>query len=598
MKRLTIILSIILNFGILTGQNISFTASAPRVVAVGEQFNLAYSVNAEGSNFTGPNLSQFNRLAGPSPSSSSSMQIINGSVTKSVTNSYTYVLSSNKEGKYTIPSAQINVNGKSYSSNQVIVEVVKGRSAFDNNSQAGNNDTPAGIKNDDVFVKTIVSKGDVYLGEHLVVTLKVYSRTNNIKFTDAKFPSFDGFLTDQIDNVPNNLFRENYNGEVYYAGIFKKIVLFPQRTGEITIEPFELQCQVSVQSGYRNDFFGRKVPGYKNMTVNIKSNTRKINVKDLVGNKPSDYTGAVGNFTMKATTDKSSVSTNDAISLKITISGSGNLKLIDPLNIKFPPDFEVYDPKVINNFKSGDDGVKGSKSFEYLIIPRYAGDYKIPAVKFTYFDTQSGSFKNLSSDDFNLHVEKGNDDQNTTIVSGFSKEDVKFIGKDIRYLKTGTGKLVRSSKVIFGSNMFWLTYLLSLVVFVSIIYFRRKMLKENANIALVKNKRASKIAKKRLKQAAIHLKSKEENKFYQEILSSVYGYLGDKLGIPAADMKKEYVINRLSGFKISESEIQHFNEFLSKCEFAQYAPGSISEGMDVIFSEAEKFIGLFENKLR
>lgn len=582
----------------LWAQNISFTGSAPRVVQIGEQFRLTYEVNGEGQGFTGPASNDFQRLSGPNPTSSSSIQMSGGTVTKQITNSYTYIMAGRKEGKFTIPPAKITVDGKSYTSNSVVIEVVKGQAASSQNSTGQQSNQPAGLKDDDVFVRVELNKSEVWQGEHIVATLKVYTRTQNIKFTKATFPSFDGFMTSDIEGTPNTLYRENVNGEVFFAGIFKKMVLFPTRSGELTIDPFELECQVSVQSGYRRDFFGRQVPNYQNLVVNEKSPVRKVTVKSLPAGKPASFTGAVGQMNMTATMDKTQAKTNEAITLTVRVSGSGNLRLIDPMKFKFPPDFEVYDPKIKNNFKASDNGISGNKIFEYLIIPRHAGDFTIPPVQFSVFDAQTGNYKTLSSQEFKLHIEKGDDDQSTTVISGFNKEDVKYIGKDIRFIKTGEVELTKIGDVIFGSAMFWITYLFALVLFFMVIAIQRKREKESANISLRKSKRANKEAQKRLKSAQTFLKENKQGKFYQEVLSAMYGYLSDKLVIPFADLNKEVAFEKLSVHKLDETDLTAFRELLDTCEYAQYAPGGGSGQMEQIYGDAAKLIGKFEQKIK
>lgn len=598
MKKILFIISLIIPAAAGYSQQITFTATAPRVVTIGEQFRLTYEVNAEGQNFTGPTTQDFQRLSGPNPSSSSSIQMSGGTVTKQINNSYTYIMVGQKEGKFTIPPAKITVDGKSYTSNSVVIEVVKGQPPSSQNSAGQQSGQPTGLKEDDVFVRVELSKSEVWQGEHIIATLKVYTRTQNIKFTKATFPSFDGFMTSDIEGTPNTLYRENVNGEVFFAGIFKKMVLFPTRSGELTIDPFELQCQVSIQSGYRRDFFGRQVPNYQNLVVNEKSPTRKVTVKALPAGKPASFTGAVGQMSMSATMDKTQAKANEAITLTVKVSGSGNLRLIDPMKFKFPPDFEVYDPKIKNNFTASENGISGNKIFEYLIIPRHAGDFTIPPVQFSVFDAQSGSYKTLSSQEFKLHIEKGDDDQSTTVISGFNKEDVKYIGKDIRFIKTGEVELTKIGDVIFGSAMFWITYLFALVLFFMVIAIQRKREKESANISLRKSKRANKVAQKRLKSAQTFLKENNQGKFYQEVLSAMYGYLSDKLAIPFADLNKDLAFEKLSTYKLDESDLTGFKELLDTCEFAQYAPGGGTGQMEQIYGDAAKLIGKFEQKVK
>jgi hypothetical protein len=596
MKQFIIIISALLLFGQLNAQKVSFTAAAPKVVALGEQFQLTYKVNAAGKNFRPPSFVGFSKLMGPQTGNNSSTSIVNGKVSRVNTFTFTYVLAGTREGKHTIQAAKIVVNGKTYSSNVLNIEVVKSKGGLKNNNP--NSSQPQGLASDDVFVRIDLSKTEAFVGEQIVATLKVYTRTNNIDFTDATFPSYDGFYKSEIKDTPKQLFRENYKGEIYFVGIFQKNIIIPQKSGEITIDPFELQCRVKVPAGFGRDFFGRKVQNYKTLVANVKSHPRILSITALPANKPRGFTGAVGEFKMTATIDKKAAKTNEAITLKYKIAGNGNIKLIDPFEIKFPPDFDDYDPKVRANLSTTDNGVSGTKSFDYMIIPRYAGDFTIPAVNFTYFDTRSKEYRTLRSDEYKLHIEKGDDDENTTVVGGISKENVKFIGKDIRYITTDTLQLRKIDEALFGSFKYWFIYILGSVLFLLIFLYQKKRSRELSNVALLKTKRANKQAVKRLKLANSHLKANQSSDFYQEILSAINGYLSDKMNIPPAEMTRDKVLNRLSELDAEKLATNWYVEIMDTCEFAQYAPGEQNTQMQNIYTQSMDLIGKFEQIIK
>jgi len=572
-------------------QKTVFTCTAPKVVTLGEQFNVTYNINDVGSYFRGPSFKNFVNLGGPSQSSRSGSTYSNGKSVYTKSTSYSYLLRAKQAGKFKIPAASVKANGKTYTSNTSIIEVVKGK-------KAANNQNTQGISDDDLFVKVLLSKNEVYKGESVIATVKVFTRSQNIKFLDIKLPSFDGFLTQEIEDKPNTLYRENYNGQVYYVGIFKKLVLFPQRSGTITIDPFELKCRVSIQSGYRRNVFGQRTRAYKNLEVDVKSPTRKLKVKELPTKAPASFEGAIGNFKMQPSINKTNSKTNEAINLKVKISGNGNLKLIDPLDIKFPADFEVYEPKIKNNFKATNNGVAGSKTFDFLMIPRHAGSFTIPPFSFTYFDIKAKKYKTINSDGYKLTIEKGDDDNTTTVVSGFSKEDVKFIGKDIRYIKTNISDLKKKDDFIFKSFMFWITYAASFLIFLIILIVRKKNIRDNSNVMLMKNKRANKEATKRLKAAQLFLKANDKNKFYEEILRAINGYLSDKLNIPVADLTKENAFEKLQQYSIQTNDIESIGRLLDTCEFAQYSPTDSTSQMSDVYEEAKSYIGKLENLIR
>ncbi len=586
-------------------QDVQFTADAPRAVETGEQFRLQYSVNAKPASFNDPEIKDFQVLTGPNVSSSSSIQIVNGSMSQSVNYTYTFILVGNSEGKFTIPAASVKVGGKIYQSNPVTIEVVKG-SAGNSQSQSGNTGSgsstidKANISDENLFVAVNVDKKNLYQGQYLVATIKLYTKVDVSGFDNIKFPPFTGFWSQDLE-APNqiSLQRENVNGQIYNVGLFKKILLMPQQSGEIVIDPFEITMLIKQRvrsSSPFDDFFGGS---FRTLQKHVASQPVKINVQSLPEGKPAGFSGGVGTFQMNASVDKTSVKTNEAVTIKIRISGNGNLKFINPLKVDFPPDIDVYDPKTTQNFKTDASGMSGSITFDYLFIPRYAGNFRIPPVTFTYFDTNTKTYKTLSSNEFNISVEKGQGDAETAsgVVQALTKEDVKFIGKDIRFIKSNV-PVVRKQTFIFGTPMFWLGYLIPLFVFVAIILFRLAQIKQNTNQAALKNRKANKVSRKRLKAAQKYLQQNQSEKFYDEVLKAIWGYLSDKLSIPLANLSKDNVTGILEKHGIENELIGELVDLLNSCEFAKYAPASVSGGMDEIFKKAGNLISILDQKVK
>jgi len=601
MKQLISILSILTLFSSQVVAQVSFKATANKAVEVGENFRLNFTVNAEGSNFKPPkSFAGFRVLAGPSTSTSSSYQWINGKASQSISNTYSYILQATRAGKFTIPEAQITVDGKVYKSNPITVEVVKG-TVNANANQQSETQSDASTENvkDQIFVRINLNKSKVYLGEQIIATIKIYTRVGLRAFDDFKFPAYTGFWSQDIE-TPNqvSLERENVNGVIYNVGVLRKSILFPQRTGKIKIDPFELSCIVQQKAGKRRNFFGELVDVYKDVKVDLVSPPRTVTVMPLPVGKPASFSGAVGsNFKLSANVDRNQLKNNESLTLKVKISGNGNLKLIDKINIDFPKTFEVYDPKIKENISNTSAGARGTKIFEYLLIPREQGDYVIPSIKFSYFDVDSKEYKTLSVPDIPVKVEKGDaiDLSNTSI--SVSKEDIRTLGSDIRFIKQDKFELKPINKHFFGSLAFYLYYLISLFVFVVFVFFMRHKIKQNANAVLMKNKRANKISKKRLKMAASYLKQNDKSRFYDEVIHALWGYLSDKLNIPVSELSRDTVKETLQKHNISEDIIANFLKVIDDCEFAKYAPASESNPMEEDYKRAREVINKFEEVL-
>jgi len=590
--------------------------SGPEVISTGEQFRLSFSLNDKGEDLQLPDLSDFNILMGPSTSQSSSFQMINGKTTQSVSYSYIYILSAEKEGKFTIQPASVKVDGKRYQSNSLTIQVVKGQSNSSSQSQSNSSSgngysqqqqqqqqqqhrASSSLGKNDIFVKTHLSSSSAFKGQQIIATVKIYVAPNVpiSNFSDVKVPSYEGFWTQDI-KISNqvNFTREVYKNKIYQVGVLKKTILFPQQTGKLKIDPFEITCdikqRVSSQGGFFDDFFDN----YRTVSAKAVSDPVYLNVKELPS-APSGFCGGVGDLIFSATLDKEKVKANEAITLKVKISGTGNLKLINAPKIKFPIDFEVYDPKSNDNQVASENGQTGSKSFEYLIIPRHAGDYVIQPFSFSSFNPATGKYKTESSKTFKIHVDPGNEEENQTVTSAYSKEDVRFIGKDIRYLKQNQYKIRQKNAFFYGTLNFWMYYILTIVIFLIIVIIYRKKIKENANVQLVRTKKANKVAKKRLKKAKEYLKQNKSEDFYKAVLNAIMGYLSDKLNIPLADLNREKAVETLKDKNVKQETIDELIKILDTCEFAQYAPSSTKETISDVYSKAAQLMGQFEKQI-
>ncbi len=586
-----------------------FVMEGPEVVAMGEQFRLGFTLNERGTDLQLPDLSNFDVLMGPSTSQSSSIQIINGKTTQTSSFSYIFILRAKKEGKFSIRPASIKVNGKTYESNSLNIQVVKGQPQQSGSQQGGaqqNNqqqqdETPAGsVSKDNLFVRVAVDKTNVSKGEQILSTVKLYISQNVPLngFDEVKLPSYEGFWTKDID-VPTqvNFTREVYNGKIYQVGILKKTILFPQQTGNIRIDPFEITClvrqRVRQQQGFFDDFFDN----YRVVKAKVVSDPVTINVKDLP-NQPANFNGAVGNFSFSGSLDKTAAKSNEAMTLKLIVSGTGNLNLINPPEIELPQDFEAYEPKTSDKTIASDNGMSGSVSFEYLFIPRYAGNFTIPAVQFVFFNPATRQFVTKSTEAFNIRIEKGKDDQNSGVVNSYSKEDVKMIGKDIRFIKQNKSVLKPKGSSFFGTFEYYSIFILSSIGFAVFYVLNRKKIEESKNLTLVKNKRANKVALKRLKEASIFLKNNQAEKFYEAVIKALWGYLSDKLSIPVADLNREKASSSLLEKGMEQEVVTELMKIIDDCEFARYAPAAFSGTMKDVYDGAAKVMGIFEKQIK
>ena len=612
-KKIILFFALLLSVGLsqnTKAQEVSFIASAPPSVVVGTQFQLAYVVNVlNGTELRLPPeiTENFDLLMGPSTSTSTSIKISNGKQTSETTATYTCILAAKKEGTFTFNPATIKIKNSEYKSNAVTIKVLPQDQTAQAQSQGGGaqqqqqqGGAAAGISNDGIFARMIVSNNNVYEQEGLLVTFKIYT-TYDTGVDNAKFPELEGFLAQEVELKDQQWQIENYNGRNYRTAILKQYVLYPQRSGQLKIGSGRVDSRIRVRNQSRgrsifDDFFDT----YQDVSKELITSPATINVKPLPTGKPASFSGAVGNYSINSEINRTELKANEAITIKLTIKGNGNIKLIKNPDITFPNDFEVYDPKVDNsNIRVTAAGSSGTKTIEYMAIPRFAGDFVIPSVNFSYFDTKSGTYKTISTESYKLHVEKGEGGSEAAIVSNFAnRENVKFLGKDIRYIKLNNIHFLSNKEIFFGSFIYIMAYLMIAILFIVFFIIYRKQVKENSNIALVRTRKANKTAVKRLKQAEKLLKENKEEAFYEEVLRALWGYLSDKLNMPQSELTKENVAVELNKYGVNEELSDEFLEIINTCEFARYAMNKTSGAMDKLFNETVDAIGKMENTIK
>jgi len=602
-----IVFLIIIQFALchfnIFAQSPAFTAQVSKnKVAIGEVFTVAFTLNGTGSNLTYPNFKGFEIYSGPNQSQSISM--VNGNVSQSTTLSF-YILAK-VEGRYTIGAATVMSGNQKLETKPIIIDVVKGNPQPQQNqsqqqtSGKEKSQYASELSQDDLFVRTFLSKTKCYLGEQITITQKVYSRVDLRGFQNVKFPPYNGFWAQQENsNQQINLQQENVNGVNYYVADYNKVYLFPQRVGNITIDPVELECIVRRQTKRQprnifEQFFG--AGGYEDVAVKVKSKSVKVEVIDLpTDNKPKDFTGAVGDFSFKVDISKSQVKANDAVNLKFTISGTGNIKLVEPMNLNLPESFESYDPKINESIKTI-GGVSGSKTYDYLIIPREKGDFTLNDLGFSYFDVTKKKYISIPSPEITLHVLEG-DGTNAQIISS-NKKEIKETENDLRYIKAGDLNLKHKEDEFFSSMAHYLLLLISLLGFIFTFIFKKNQINANSNLKLVKERKAAKLAKKQLSIAEKHLLLNNKDLFFNEVLNALNNYVGDKFNMSVLDLSKDKISEMLLSKQVNEQTIQQLLETLNTCEYAKYAPSSVTGDLNKVYVDTLELISKIEEQIK
>ena len=542
---------------------VSFTASAPDAVAVGDQFRLSYTVTTQKvRDFRTPSMKGFDVLMGPSRSQQKSVQIINGETTSTSSITFTYILMATAEGSFTIPGATITAEGNQMVSNSVHINVLPadqagGGASGNGGRQSGSTSRASSgtsVSNSDLFITATASKTNLYEQEAFLLTYKIYTLVDLRGFDNVKLPDFKGFHSQEVE-LPNDRkwSLEHYKGRNYQTTVYRQFVLFPQQSGKITIDAARFDASIAKATHVDDPFeaFFNGGNNYVEVKKTLVTPQLTVDVKALPEGKPAGFSGGVGEFSISSSINSTNVKTNDAV--------TGNLKLISTPEVKFPEDFEVYDPKVDNKFRLTNAGLSGSQVIEYLAIPRNAGTYKIPAVKFSYFDIKSREYKTLTTEEYELHVEKGSGNAAQTIANFTNKEDLKVLNEDIRYIKQNNVTLSQKGDFFFGSLLCWLFYIVPGIAFILFFVIYRKQIAANANVAKMRTKKANKVAVKRMKLAGKLLVDNKKDAFYDEVLKALWGYISDKLSIPVSRLSKDNKVysDSLEVISKMENSIKH-----------------------------------------
>jgi len=573
------------------------TASAPSQVQVGQRFQVTWELNGNGSNFVAPEIPDFQVLGGPNQSTA--MQFVNGTMSQSI--SYSYVLRAAKTGEFTIAPAKIKLNGNVIESNSLTVNVIQGAQPQQQSQQSGGGQQQQQAKsssgNNDLFARVEVSKKSVYLGEKITVDLKIYNRVTLVNLDGWKLPSFEGFWSKETSsNAQFQWQNEVVDGVQYQTGLVKQFVVYPQKTGNVTIDPLEFIAVVRERSsGRSHSVFDQFFGGYEDSQRPVKSNSVTINVKPYPSGKPSDFSGLSGNLKMTASLDKTETKSNEAVTLKVTISGEGNLLQLQPPNLEFPPDIEAYDPKTSDNIKVSANGVSGSRTFEYVLIPRYAGEFKIGPFSFSYFNPSTGVFKTDTQEAFDLIVEKGKaDEPSSPSVNIANKQDIQLIGSDIRYIKQGQYPIENGTNFFYRSVPFFIAIGIPILLFILLIAYAEYQRSQGNDIGRLKSKKATGLAKKRLTKAKKLWDDNQTASFYEEVFKALSDYAADKFQIPVSALSKDKIKSVLATKNVPEETVSAFIGVLDKTEFARFAPGADKQ-MGSMYDEALSAIVNVEN---
>ena len=586
----------------------TFVVDAPKVVGQDEAFRVVFTADGEIDDFTQPQFTGLEVLAGPSQSTMMSSQYINGKASKKVEISYTYIVRPLAEGIAKISAASASIGGKVYTTGEVSVEVVKGTASQGGQQQqqgqvtgqAQQAQSTSEVSGKDIFLSLTFSKTKVVKGEPIIATLKLYTRVGIAGFEDIKFPVFDGFWSQEIENPQNiNFVRENVDGQIYNGAVLRKYVLLPQQTGELAVQPAEMICQVQVMTAPRgrsifDDFFDQ---GYQIVKKRVNSGNAKIKVSPLPAGAPASFGQGVGTFSLKVALGRDSVKAHEAGSVIVTVQGTGNLNLIETPKVQLPADFEQYDVKTTNSYSYGANGISGSKSFEFPFIPRSEGVFEIPPVEYSYYDIKQGKYVTLKSEPVEVKVAKGDGVAAGTLVQGISKQSVASLGEDIRYILQGAAGLGRKGHFFVGSWIFFVLLALLVVVYAVLYWALKKQAKLRGDVVRTRNKKANKVARTRLKLAKSYMEQNLRSPFYEEVHKALLGYISDKLAIQFADMQRDTIKETMEAKKVSEANIAAFLQVLEDCEMARYSFGGEQGEISQVYGKAMEIISALEDEL-
>lgn len=591
--------------------DVSVQLKAPRQAIIGKRVQVSYIVNtSDVEDFSVDDFEGFDVLFGPSTSRSSSFSMVNGKTTQSSSITFTYTLQPVKEGVFELPVATLVSDGKQIKSTSAQIEILP---AEDSTSSSGNGNPQASsshsrtqepetsavgkVGNGDIFMEVSASKRKVYEQESILLTYKLYTLLN-VSQIAGDMPQLDGFHVQEIDpKAQKSLKYERVNGRNYGTVVWRQYLLYPQKSGQLTVPAINFDTQVEVQNTSMDPFdifFGG---GSLSQVVKktVIAPAVKIEVMPLPTPKPENFSGAVGEFSISGSLTPEQLNANDAATLRLVVSGQGNMKLMKAPVVNFPKDFEVYDPKQTDKTINYVNGAKGNVLFDYVVVPRHGGKFIIPPVEFSYFSPEENTYKTLHTDSFNIAVAKA---KGGSAGNFHEQEDLKVLNDDIHYIKLGTVPLRPNGDTFFGSLSYWLWYLIpgAIAGLIFLIFYRKAV--ENANVTRQRIKRAGKAASKRLRNASLLLKNHDGNAFYDEVMRALLGYAGDKLNLPTSDLNKENVAAAMKSKNVDEALVDSYLNVLSECEFARFAPGDPNATMEKIFSEASEIINKLDTLIK
>lgn len=586
---------------------------APNVVSADEQFNVTFIIEGEDkpTNFSWNQGDDFQLLWGPQAGSSTSIQIINGKRSKSTQVTYTYILQPRKAGTFSLPAASAKVKGREITSGEVSIEVVSGGSSSgQSRSQSGSSSrqTPssggASVSSEDIFMRLTLSRQDVVLGEPVTAALKLYQRVNIAGFEDARFPSFDGFWSQETEAPTNIEFvRESLDGQIYNTAVLRKWVLIPQQTGTVTIDPAELVCLVNVRvsSSMGSSIFDGFFDDYRTVRKRVSTPAAKVNVRSLPAGAPASFGGGVGKFEISASLSRDSISTHEAVSFVLKVKGRGNVSLLEAPKVNFPPDMEVYDVKVTKNVDKSNGGTSGTVTYEYPFIPRSHGDFTIAPVNYSYYDVTSGKYVTLTTPALDFTVKKGKETRSSTDAGTpveVSRSGVRNLNEDIRFISTRMSGLSPKGSFLVLSWKFWLSGALIVLLALCLWLSLRKMAARRADVAGTRNRRANKMAVRRLKAARDYLGKNLYTAFYEELHRALLGYAADKLNTASGELSKDLIASRFLESGVPAEVVESFTGMIDACEYARYSPDQGHEVMSSQYDEAERVISSIETNMK
>ena len=569
-------------------KNIKLTASSENVVEAGEIFRIKFEANTEVDNFTPPDFEGLDVVSGPMTSSFSSIQIINGKQSKTITNSYSYSVSCSELGSLTVKPAEITVDGNAYKSNPLQIKIIGNNSDVRSKQKKQKNNTK-----EDIFLRTEFSKVNVYNGEFITATTKIYTKTDFQNISEIKFPDYSGFWSKTLKGPRQLIFHnELINGKKYSTALLKQILLFAVKPGKYTIMPYQISLQLKKKNGKVRDFFGNIVDNYKLINKRLKTDKQIIVVKPLPQPIPDNFSGFTGkNVSVKAETDIKTFKTDESVNYKVTISGTGNLYMLNNLKLELPEGLKYFKPEIELKDKYTENGETGDKIFNFIITSEKTGTFKIPKIEFIYFDSDAEKYKTVFSEPITITVTRG---------KGFTlnADNEKVLSnKDIRYIKDVNTKLKKEPFEFAGTRLFYLSYIFLFLLFLMLIYFINTYKKSNADIKTLRKKKAGKVSKKRLKTALKYMTENNQKAFYKEILNAIWGYLSDKMSVNADNLTQESIKEILLKRNVDEELADKILKIIEICGYAQYSPAGEEAKPEIIYKNTENLINELENIL-